>query len=273
MNNILEETLLNDLDMILLEEYPPIFMQLNKKVRDIISNTFAVGPNSRQMDIDRADVRKYGDGLIIATDEDFTPIGYMIGSNVGMLPTSPHDINDIDSRPKMLKMSKHLFYITPDEKGWEKIQGREKRGAIDKPEYENITRPTPSGNREVNVKREIPKGYKEEFNKRIEKYVTNKLETYKNTLDLIKKNIAKELEKTKKAYLYKVKKSENFDEVESYSYNKKISTIVKYIKSFDESLYNFKKEYKNIDKDELNRRITTLGKKYEDLKKELKAIK
>lgn len=209
MKQTQEKILLEEIDEILYESYPPIFLELRKDIRNSLSNQFYIGPNSKQVKIDSKDIydKKYSDGIIIITDKSYKPLHWIAGGrNNGI--ESTYRLGSKDKLNNLKSEDYNFFYITPDFTTVQTTDSRTERGEFSKSEKNKYLRSKERSNISFETKET-----EAQINRRLIKYVDNKTKE-------IKKLIADELRKDLKNYTNKIK--EDID-----TFNDKIGIIIK----------------------------------------------
>jgi hypothetical protein len=252
MKVLLEESLLNELDVLLLEDYPSMFLQLKKPSRDFISKRYAVGPNSKQEKIDKSQIKDHPKELILVTDDEYSPVGMILGSYGILFKTSGGDYaksledeedSENNNRDRLVKLGKYFYRITSDPEGWKEIQRREQRGEYEKPEYD-VKKKTYTGPKGFNITK---KGLEQEFETRINKYIKTRIGTLISLMPQIKNILNEELKKSKDKFIESYKTNHKLHK--SYritdKYKKIISSIyniLDYIKTFERNPESYKDE-------------------------------
>ncbi len=237
------EVFLTGMDEILLEAFPPIFLELPHSVKKIISKTFTVGPDSKQSEIKKIDATKspYSKGLLITTDSDFNPMGYIIGANIGNMPDNDETY---ENRADMLNKANHIYYISPDEKTFGTLGKREERGPID-----------PTKFRELETKRM--------FDKHIKTYMEKKIDELEKIALKVKKKIESILKKQTSKFL-KSQKTNNRET--TFELGEKFNILLERFKEYDNTIFNI------IDNDYSNINPTNIGEKLQELNELKKSL-
>lgn len=190
---ILEEQLLNEIDEILYESYPPIFLELEKRYKDDISKLFYIGPNSKQKKITREEAIKvpYSNGLIVVVDENYKPKFAMVGAKI--IKVGNFYWYGALNRKKVLDKYSNIFYISPDKESLETIKKRESRPL----------------NYEFDTKEIQGRIGSDNFKKLIDKYKIKKNEEIIKLLPKIKNTLKKLLEKSNDEFYKQIENSTN----------------------------------------------------------------
>ena len=263
MKLLLEDILFEEIDNILYEAFPPIFLELNNTQKSNIIHQFNIGPNSTQKRILMKDINneRYEKGLIIITNQDYIPKlwiangrfgniedAYKYGSN-GKIPKNT--IDDFERRNNI------AFYITPDAENAKVQDIRTERGNINGLEdREQIKKIKDRIIKYIELKRIE---FKKELSKSTKKKIKVVMDEWKKKVNDFDINSAKRIKfsgplhgkgfdakkdaediqmlmnQTKDNLVLKLTIPTQFNEINNY-FNKKIEEFEDYLYSFENSL-------------------------------------